>query len=338
VGPFACFVIFSIQASAEGSSGLSPSKAFSSLAIISLLTAPAEDFLLSLPSIAMSAGCLERIQSFLLSDSVAKRMMTTHTPEDTSSITELSGAVELQELNGKPLDGLMVMLENASIGPSSSAPVLLRNIDLQISKGSLTMVIGIVGSGKSTLLKAIIGELGCAEGSITNNARDMAYCSQTAWLQNTTVKGIVCGPINANEIDERWYHSVLHACAFDEDVMTLPDQHDTIIGSRGVTLSGGQKQRLVSYFATLFSICTHRSRHWLELFMRDEILSYLMMFSVLSMAGLRLLLLIGYLERLGCSEVIGRPSYSQLILVSDIGAEQKDNLLTSCSQTSLASG
>lgn len=246
VGPLACFVIFAIQASREGESGLSASKAFSSLAIISLLTSPAEEFLLSLPSIAMSAGCLERIQSFLLSDSVAKNVIATYlSPDEISSITQLNDTIELQEMHGKSLEGPIILLKKASIAPAPSASTILHDINLQATKGSLTMVIGIVGCGKSTLLKAIIGELACTEGSININARDMAYCSQSAWLQNASVKSIVCGPIDESEIDERWYALVMHSCAFDDDVLSLPDQHDTIIGSRGVTLSGGQKQRLV---------------------------------------------------------------------------------------------
>lgn len=195
----------------------------------------------------MSAGCLERIQSFLLSDSVANNVIATYpSPDEMSSIMQLNNTTELQEMNSKSLEGPHVILENASIAPAPSTSAILHDMSLQALKGSLTMVIGIVGCGKSTLLKAIIGELGCTEGSINNNARGMAYCSQSAWLQNDKVKSIVCGPIEDSEIDERWYASVMHACAFDEDVLSLPDQHHTVIGSRGVTLSGGQKQRLVS--------------------------------------------------------------------------------------------
>lgn len=37
--------------------------------------------------------------------------------------------------------------------------VTLKNIDLQVKKGELVIVIGKVGSGKSTLLSALIGDL-----------------------------------------------------------------------------------------------------------------------------------------------------------------------------------
>jgi ABC-type bacteriocin/lantibiotic exporter with double-glycine peptidase domain len=107
------------------------------------------------------------------------------------------------------------------------------------------MLVGTVGSGKSTLLKSLLGELRFESGGISVATKNMAYCSQSPWLPNATVREIVCG-IPGHE-DLEWYRTVLHACAFDQDVLALPNNDDTLIGSRGVTLSGGQKQRLVCW-------------------------------------------------------------------------------------------
>jgi ABC-type bacteriocin/lantibiotic exporter with double-glycine peptidase domain len=108
------------------------------------------------------------------------------------------------------------------------------------------MIIGSVGSGKSSLLKAILGELSCDGGVIRVCSKSMAYCSQTPWLPNTGIREIVTGFPEEMDIDREWYDSVMHACAFDEDVSQMPNRDDTLVGSRGLTLSGGQKQRLVS--------------------------------------------------------------------------------------------
>lgn len=56
LGPLSCFIIFSIEASANGSGRLTAGQTFSSLAIISLLTGPASSFLQSLPQIGMGTG------------------------------------------------------------------------------------------------------------------------------------------------------------------------------------------------------------------------------------------------------------------------------------------
>lgn len=206
---------------------------------------------MSLPTIAMSAGCLDRIQAFLLSDSVAKRT-TDSTLQDTASTTELRSSIELHAVNNKSTGRSIVSAENVSLSPSSSTLPILHDLNFKIKKGSLTIIIGRIGSGKSILLKAVIGELDCSQGSLGNNARDMAYCSQSAWLQNATVRRIVCGPMDDSKIDHEWYNTALYSCAFDEDVLSLPDQHETIIGTRGVALSGGQRQRLVSSSYTVF--------------------------------------------------------------------------------------
>ena len=238
------FVIFAIQASLRGSESLSTSETFSSLSIISLLTSPAEEFLQTLPMIGMATGCLERIQKFLLSNSCEDQRLIQESGNSAFQ-HETGRGIELQGF-AKNSAGVVMALRNASFKPSATAEIAVRDINLDVMKGSLTMVVGVVGSGKSTLIKAIIGELQCETGSIISNFKTSAYCSQTPWLQNTTVRKIVTGYDSTFEDDNEWYNSVLHACAFDRDVLDLPDQHDTIIGSRGVTLSGGQKQRLVS--------------------------------------------------------------------------------------------
>lgn len=222
---------------------------------------------MSLPAITMSAGCLERIQTFLLSDSISKHTIHSQTAIPTmTSYTELVNTIELPERGNNSPGRPIISVENVSLSPSSSALPILQNINFQAAKGSLTMVIGVVGSGKSTVLKAMIGEIACSQGFVTNNAMNMAYCSQGAWLQNSSVKNIVCGPISESEIDYEWYATVIHSCAFDEDVLNLPNQHDTIIGSRGVTLSGGQRQRL----ALARAIYARR-----ELVVLDDVLSAL---------------------------------------------------------------
>lgn len=74
-------------------------------------------------------------------------------------------------------------------GPSPSnslAPFRVEDIDLHIPRGSLVAVVGRVGSGKSSLLLGLIGEMRKVSGSVTFGGR-VAYCPQTAWIQNASV-------------------------------------------------------------------------------------------------------------------------------------------------------
>jgi ATP-binding cassette subfamily C (CFTR/MRP) protein 1 len=239
------FAIFAIYSTAKGSSQLSEGKIFSSLSIISLITSPASEFLASLPLVGMATSGLQRIQAFLhASPHDDQRKSDYTTSENSSSDGGTNSAVELQNLGSSSVGNAM-KVEGISVRPSPEAPVALHDISFRAPKGSLTMVIGVVGSGKSTLLKALGGELPIEGGSIEVASKYMAYCAQTPWLQNATVRQIICGPTEGANEDQGWYDTVTHACAFDEDILQLPNRDDTIIGSRGVTLSGGQKQRLV---------------------------------------------------------------------------------------------
>ena len=140
-----------------------------------------------------------------------------------------------------------ICVQEACIRPSPDSSFSLQSISFKTKPGTLNIIVGPVGSGKSTLLKAILGELKCEQGTIRVNSTKMAYCSQTTWLPNATIRQIVCGGLEL-DIDQSWYDTVIHACALNEDILQLERGHDTLIGSRGVTLSRGQKQRLVKQF------------------------------------------------------------------------------------------
>jgi ATP-binding cassette, subfamily C (CFTR/MRP), member 1 len=271
-GPFVTFVIFAINSTANGSSPLSEGKTFSSLAIVSLLTSPASQFLESLPLVGMATSGLQRIEAFLRASSHDDQRTSVYTASENSfPDRETRNAVELQNFGSiNARNGIMV--EGISVRPSPEAPVVLQDISFRAPKESLTMVIGVVGSGKSTLLKALAGELTIEGGCIEVASKYMAYCAQTPWLQNATVRQIICGPTEEANEHRGWYDTVAHACVFDEDILQLPNRDDTIIGSRGVTLSGGQKQRLVraAFRANRPFWLTDVPRLWQEQYMLDE--------------------------------------------------------------------
>lgn len=243
LGPLLAFAVFAIQSSAQHSDRLSTSKAFTSLAIISLVTTPAQALLSSLPAINAALSCFDRIQAFLLTESWKdKRLRPAYSAASGSTDSKI---IELQEITPKLPSTSAVIVEGLNVRPSKDSPLALKDMNFRIAKGSLTMVIGVIGAGKSTLLKAILGEIAPESGRIEVSSTRMAYCSQTSWIQNATIRQIVCG--NAiTGVDHEFYQTVIHACVLDEDILQLPDGNDTVVGSRGVMLSGGQKQRLVS--------------------------------------------------------------------------------------------
>ena len=72
-------------------------------------------------------------------------------------------------------------------------------------------------------------------------AGSIAYVSQTAWIQNATIKENILFGLDA--VEEK-YKEVVHACGLEPDFASLNYGDETEIGEKGINLSGGQKQRI----------------------------------------------------------------------------------------------
>ena len=270
--PAATFVVYSIQAALQGSDHLDTNQAFTSLAIINLVTEPAARLLAALPRTTSRLGSFNRIQQFLLTTSRTDQRSCSEasmelTREVRSEVSKGPASVSIQTGSDSELDpkhiqsgnsathpgSLAALVETADIRPAEDAEVVLHNISLRIDQGSIVMIVGPVGAGKTTLLRALLGEVPCINGRISVMTRHIAYCAQTPWLPNSTVREAICGPVSP--IDETWYQTIVHACALDHDIVNLPNGHQTRIGSRGIVLSGGQKQR-IALARAVYSRCS----------------------------------------------------------------------------------
>ena len=75
---------------------------------------------------------------------------------------------------------------NNEESPQPGPPFRVHDITMYVQRGTLVAIVGRVGSGKSSLLSGLIGEMRKVSGSITFGGH-VAYCSQTAWIQNATL-------------------------------------------------------------------------------------------------------------------------------------------------------
>lgn len=134
-----------------------------------------------------------------------------------------------------------VSLKDAAAGYSET--MIVKDINLEIARGKITMIVGPVGSGKSTLLRLILGELPEVSGSVISDYSKCAFAPQSPWITWGTVQSNILG---MSAWDTEWYNTVIRACSLDTDFKDLPDGDQTRTGTRGSRLSGGQQMRLVS--------------------------------------------------------------------------------------------
>lgn len=111
---------------------------------------------------------------------------------------------------------------------------------LDIPRGQLVVVVGMVGSGKSGLLLTILGELPAEQGSVSLGG-SIAYVPQTPWIISDSIRNnILFGSAPNTDL----YNRAMRCASLHTDLAMLPHADNTEIGERGINLSGGQRQRV----------------------------------------------------------------------------------------------
>ncbi|KAI0489887.1 ABC transporter [Xylaria cf. heliscus] len=131
-------------------------------------------------------------------------------------------------------------ITNASIRRHKNAAFTLKDISIDFVEGGLNVVTGSSGSGKSTLLMGILGETLLENGSVTC-PKDIAYASQSPWLQNETIRENI---LFNSPLEQVRYDRVIEACGLTIDLNEFPERDETEVGENGTSLSGGQKSRV----------------------------------------------------------------------------------------------
>ena len=131
---------------------------------------------------------------------------------------------------------------------------VLSEIKFSIEQGQTLGIVGVTGSGKTTLLKLLLREYDVVDGEILLNDENIknyklkdlrsliGYVPQDQVLFAMSIKENIrfADPAYSDERVEE----VTKLCGLYNDIKSMPDGIDTIIGERGVSLSGGQKQRI----------------------------------------------------------------------------------------------
>jgi ATP-binding cassette subfamily B protein RaxB len=130
-----------------------------------------------------------------------------------------------------------------------------RGVDFSVQPGETVAIVGPSGSGKTTLVKVLVGLLDRSEGIIEANGRDLRDWDRSAYRSRLGVvmqdDQLFVGTLedNISFFDPQYKPNLVRAAAsiagIDADILAMPMQYNTIVGSLGTALSGGQKQRVL---------------------------------------------------------------------------------------------
>ena len=135
---------------------------------------------------------------------------------------------------------------------------ILEDVTFDLKAGASLAIVGRTGSGKSTVAMLLARLLPTPVGTVKIDdvdvcslplaavRRDVGYAQQDAFLFSTTVSRNIGFALDDPDSPEsmRLIRDAARESQVLDEVMSLPEQFDTVVGERGVQLSGGQKQRI----------------------------------------------------------------------------------------------
>ena len=159
----------------------------------------------------------------------------------------------IRPIQEEKLADTTLSLENVLFEYNTDTEVL-HGIDLDITPGNVTALVGLSGSGKSTIAKLIAGYWDVTGGAIKLGGIDtrkvpavqlsklVAYVSQDSFLFDDTIReNIRMG--NPDATDQQ-VEEMAKAAGCDDFIRELPAGYDTKVGESGGQLSGGERQRI----------------------------------------------------------------------------------------------
>lgn len=147
-----------------------------------------------------------------------------------------------------------IRFDNVSFTYPDTGIRALKNVSFHLRKGEKMAIIGKTASGKSTIADIILRMYDVTEGrvlidnqnvkaiNLDNLRRKIGYVPQDVFLFSDTVANNISfgvGEVDQKEAEKYAAHAAIH-----DEISSLPEGYQTMMGERGVTLSGGQKQRI----------------------------------------------------------------------------------------------
>jgi ATP-binding cassette, subfamily B, bacterial PglK len=157
----------------------------------------------------------------------------------------------------KPIKFLRnIKFEEINFSYDEQGPLIIKDFNYEIKKGSKIGIIGTTGSGKSTLIDIIMGLLAPKKGNFyiddtkitIDNYRSwqshIAHVPQNIFLADTTVLENIAFGVLEDQIDYELVYQCAKKAKISDSINSWKNKYETVVGERGVRLSGGQRQRI----------------------------------------------------------------------------------------------
>ncbi len=137
--------------------------------------------------------------------------------------------------------------------PSEVIPTL-KHVNFKLSRGQTLAILGRTGSGKTTLVNLLMRLYNPPRGmlfidgydvrdiKLTTLRQHIGFVPQTSFLFSKSIKDNIAISDSATKDKKVAYYAKIAGIA--QEIESLPQGYNTLLGERGVNLSGGQKQRL----------------------------------------------------------------------------------------------
>jgi ABC-type multidrug transport system fused ATPase/permease subunit len=149
-----------------------------------------------------------------------------------------------------------IVINDLSFRYSAKEAWVLRNLNLEIPKGSRVGFVGVTGGGKSTLFDIVMGLLFPTEGVIVIDdivvtsvnirawQKHISHVPQMIFLADTSIAENIAFGVPSDLIDMQRVRQAARQARIADDIEEWRSGYDTLVGERGIRLSGGQRQRI----------------------------------------------------------------------------------------------